>query len=93
MIKSILKALVFSAVVLLVGQISVGDDTLAGHFHRQVKKAIEWGGRQVSRYPLVARLAPAERPIAREEDEEGELANDADVVTASDRESLLRLLQ
>lgn len=96
MIKSILKTLVLSAIVLLIGQINIGSDTVAGHFERQVKKALKWSGRGLTENALVARLSPTlTRQVRDDDDDKDSEAGDdtADGVTAADRDSLIRLLQ
>ncbi len=94
MIKSILKLLVISAIVLLVVQVSIGSDTIAGHFHEQVKSLLRWSGSKIGNNALVARLTP--QPKLREDDDDREVeerAGDNEGVTTSDRENLMRLLQ
>lgn len=106
MVLNVLKFVVFASVILLIGQIRVGNRTLGEKFHDEVKSAAVKGGNQLVESKFFASLADTSylkrwirnvyppRPTKTPEDPKAELkADDSENFSASDRESLLRLLQ
>ena len=93
MIKTILKISVFTALVLLGGQITVGSTTIAGHLERQLGHALSWSGKELKQTKLVAGLSRALTVQEEDEKEAEPTGSDPDVISTADRESLIRLLQ
>ena len=109
MFSSILKALLLSVVVLLLGQIRVGENTIGGHFHDEVKNVCVKGGDRIMQTKFMAGLAntsilsqwvrnvyPPKSPAPEPEENKSPdqpTPLEADSFSTSDRESILRLLQ
>lgn len=94
--KRLFKTLLLSVVVLLLGQIPLGQDTFAGWFYKKVIGLCQWGGESVR---SGFRLAKSSIPALKSEPEkvtrrnEYETKTDEEGLTHSDRESLMRALQ
>ncbi len=95
--KSLLKTLLLSAVVLLLGQIPVGQDTVAGWFYKKVAGVCQWGGESVrSGFRLARNSLPSLKSTPEKETRRNEYESnndDEEGLTHSDRESLMRALQ
>ena len=100
----LLKMLVFTALVLLLGQIPVGSRTVAEHFRVGLFEAAGKAGRGIADSRLVASVSrhlpgygssAKVRNGAPQDDDEGDVeeGNDHESVSTADRESLLRVLQ
>jgi hypothetical protein len=106
MILSTLKLLVFGMVMLLVGQIPLGHSTLGAKFTDQVTQACRSGIRSVREHKMFqgfelssfSRWWKGARPTAttvskNTAKEVEDTATDADGLTQTDREALIRLLE
>src|SRR4051812_40770278 len=110
-LKSFLKLAFFTAVVLLLGQIVIGNNTVGARFHRWVSEGWRWGSSHVRQTKVFAGFTAPDivnhwfhniypphggtKFAGKEEsqsDQIKERSSDPDGITASDRESLLRLL-
>ncbi len=56
MLLNTLKWLSFVATVLLVGQIRLKEDTVAGHFNQGVSRTITWAGNEIRNSKFVTNL-------------------------------------
>lgn len=107
MLKSILKWILFACLMLWVGQVRVGEKTIGAHFEGQVTKLWNQGRAQVfgtkiladlsNSVPRLKELAPKGAPSKDRSTEKKRNKKESrpsnEDVSASDRESLLRLLQ
>lgn len=84
MLLSFLKYLIFGSLVLLLGQIQVGHETLATRFHDEVKKIWKWGEQELRQRKIFASLSQEAGREKKAMEEE---------ISSVDRESLLRLLE
>lgn len=109
MLLTTLKWLVFAAVMLLIGQISVGNAKIGERFYAMVRQGVSWSGKELREtkvfasvsnssilnrwfnnvYPPPGAPKPAEASAPLES--VGDIA-EVDSFTATDRESILRLL-
>lgn len=71
MFKKILKWVGITALILLLGQITVGKNTLAGHFAQLTQNTLQWGAAEfrktslytaMSRWPMVGKWLESESP-------------------------------
>ncbi len=100
------RRLLFIFVVLFIGQIKLGPDTVGGHFLTVVKRGFGWGTEQFLKTKLAGTLVgnnvvdkwlnnvqpkPAEA-TSKVEPPKKESAEGTQI-TSSDRESILRMLQ
>jgi hypothetical protein len=104
MILSILKYLSFAALVLLLGQISVGTRTIGDHFAQGVATVAHRGTEEIGKNRYVASVIPGafSRWIHNMVPPHGEgsaakakktVEDTVENYTTSDRESIVRLLQ
>lgn len=59
MFLSIFKLIIFAALVLLLGQIPVGNNSIAGHLQASVLKSINWTGNELKQTKLFATISQA----------------------------------
>jgi len=109
MFLKITKVIVYTVVVLLVGQISVGKSTVGGTVYAELTRLKRWGIDEIKRTPAFQKLGsldpfthwvgmPTRQKPVPVAPPEPELDNDSPTLegedlTPSDRDSLLRLLE
>ena len=100
MIFSLIKFIFFASIILLIGQVAIQNETIAERFSRQFRVVWSWGGNELARtnafraMPSLSKWIPTGKtngkrehlPAARKETE-------PEKITASDRESILHLLE
>jgi hypothetical protein len=103
--KPIAKIFLLIATVLLVGQIRIGSNSIAGYFAASVGRGAEWALGELSesgmisqarKWPLLGGLIPAKRrttSVPNSARSSEFRPKKSEEISQSDRESLMRLLQ